>query len=350
MAEQIKKNFWDMTPTFWFPLYLSYKCTRRCPDCFVFNQKNNSQQEMSDKIFTDLLEWVAYVSKSHGLNYTMLLFLGGEPLLRTDRIKKLMDYVQEQYPKTIGSIYTNADLVDSVNWDDLRCLNFYNVNITNISIDELQRRMSIIQSQSNPDHQSVVAVMNTYNMSRICDITNFAVENGYLLHYHKNMCGWSEPSYKQLLLKSMHIVCDCLETSLKNGYKIHTTFLFNTIISWWNKDYSPYTCGKRSAVVYPNGTVGVCLRNHFDKVGTIYDKNPLGIIQNEKYHLDYNRKDLPDECSKCDIKDVCQGGCPNDKLFNFGTTKMKSIMCEIYKEIIPRLKYLDTLKENRRKI
>ena len=40
-------------------------------------------------------------------------------------------------------------------------------------------------------------------------------------------------------------------------------------------------------------------------------------------------------------------GCPNDKLVLTGSTAGKSVMCEIHKEIIPRMRHLEKLKLNR---
>jgi sulfatase maturation enzyme AslB (radical SAM superfamily) len=48
------------------------------------------------------------------------------------------------------------------------------------------------------------------------------------------------------------------------------------------------------------------------------------------------------------VRTTCQGGCPNDKLVLTGSAAGKSVMCEIHKEIIPRLRNLDKLKMERR--
>ena len=44
----------------------------------------------------------------------------------------------------------------------------------------------------------------------------------------------------------------------------------------------------------------------------------------------------------------CQGGCPNDKLVLTGSTAGKSVMCEIRKEIIPRMRHLEKVQLDRR--
>ena len=67
-------------------------------------------------------------------------------------------------------------------------------------------------------------------------------------------------------------------------------------------------------------------------------------IQCETFHYNIEEQNLPDECKECESRTACQGGCPFDKLLLTGTTSGKSVVCEIHKEIIPRLRYLEELK------
>jgi uncharacterized protein len=338
---------WAKLALFWFILFLSYKCTRRCPYCYTFNQVgDDDQREMDDKTFSRLLEWIPEVWKANNVKVNAVIFLGGEPLLRTDRIKQVMDSVYKNTDGMQGNIYTNGDLVDSVNWDDLEDIQWIITNITDISIEELSRRMKIIGERSNVIGQTITATLDDYNLERVLDITRFGMENGYRLRYYRNLYRGVDAEYKQRLLRKYHEVCDLLEDYVVKGYDVHTTFLFDTLNPLWDGESSPYLCGKRIATVYPDGTIGPCLRNHTFKTGTIFDANPLTKIQCDQFHYDFGKPDLPDECRECESRTACQGGCPFDKLLLTGTRSGKSVMCEIHKEIIPRLRYLDKLKND----
>ena len=70
-------------------------------------------------------------------------------------------------------------------------------------------------------------------------------------------------------------------------------------------------------------------------------------IHNKSFQYDLSRVDIPDECRQCESRTTCQGGCPYDKLVTTGTTSGKSVACDILKEIIPRLRRLDQLKNER---
>jgi uncharacterized protein len=339
------KDGWERFPFFWFLLALSYKCTRRCSYCYAFNQiDDETQMEMDENTFSRLLEWIPEVWKVNNVKVSVISFLGGEPLLRTDRIKKVMDSVYKNTDGMQGYVTTNGDLIDSVNWDDLEGIQWITTNITDISIQELSRRMKITGERSNVIGQSISATLDDYNLERVLDITRFGIENGYRPRYSRNLFRGLDAEYKKRLLKKYHEVCDLLEDYVIKKYDVRTTFLFDDLIPLWSLKTSPYLCGKRLAAVYPNGTVGPCNRNPYFTTGTIFDANPLSSLQCSKYQYDITNPQLPDECRQCEYRIFCQGGCPNDKLLLTRTSSGKSIMCEVHKEIIPRLRYLDKLK------
>ncbi len=338
---------WRKFPFFWFLLFLSYKCTRKCKYCYAFNQVGyDNQMEMDEKTFSRLLEWIPEVWKVNNVKINVISFLGGEPLLRTDRIKKVMDSVYKNTDGMQGNVYTNADLVDSVNWDDLEDIQWIATNITDISIEELSRRMKIIGERSNVKGQTIAATLDDYNLERVLDIARFGMENGYRLRLSRDLFRGLDVEYKKRLLKKYHELCDLMENYIIKGYDIYTTFLFDELMPLWDLEYTPFLCGRRLATVFPDGTIGPCNRNQSFKTGTIFDPNPLSKIQCDIFHYDVKRPDLPDECRECEYKTACQGGCPNDKLLLTGATSGKSILCEIHKEIIPRLRYLEKLKND----
>jgi len=51
---------------------------------------------MDETTFARLLEWIPEVWRHNAIQVNVINFLGGEPLLRTDRIKKIMDVVRRE--------------------------------------------------------------------------------------------------------------------------------------------------------------------------------------------------------------------------------------------------------------
>src|SRR4030042_6064797 len=222
---------WEKLPFFWFLLFLSYKCTRRCSYCYSFNQVGNGNEtEMDENTFSRLLDWIPEVWKVNNIKVNAIGFLGGEPLLRTDRIKRVMDSVYEKTDGMQGFLYTNGDRIDSVNWNDLEDIQWISTNITEISIEELSRRMKIIGSRSNAIGQTIVATLYDHNLERTLEITRFGIENDYRLRYYRNIYKGLDRLYKKKLLKKYHEICDLLEDYIIKGYEVHTTFLIDTLI------------------------------------------------------------------------------------------------------------------------
>jgi radical SAM protein with 4Fe4S-binding SPASM domain len=335
---------WAKLPMFWFILFLSYRCTRKCDYCYSFNQVGyGNKAEMDDNTFARLLDWIPEVWRVNNVKVNYVGFLGGEPLLRTDRIKMLMDSV---YAKTDGmqaALNTNADLVDSVNWDDLEDIQWIFTNVTDLSIEELSRRMGVIGERSNVIGQTITATLDDRNLDRILDITRFGLENGYRLRYQKDMFRGSEPGYTKRLLANYHKLCDLLEDYKAKEYSVHTTFLLDILIPDWEDEASPYICGKTLATVFPDGSIGPCIRDHDFKTGTIFDPDPLSLIRDESFHFDLANPGTPYECRQCASRSVCQGGCPHDKKISIGNTMGKSAACDIHREIIPRLQRLENI-------
>jgi len=109
------KGGWEKFPFFWFLLFLSYRCTRTCEYCYAFNQVGyDNAVEMDESTFSRLLEWIPEVWKVNRVKVNVVVFLGGEPLLRTDRIRKVMDSVYKNTDGMQGNVCTNADLIDSI--------------------------------------------------------------------------------------------------------------------------------------------------------------------------------------------------------------------------------------------
>jgi uncharacterized protein len=337
---------WRKFPYFWFLLFLSYKCTKRCSYCYAFNQVGDDNSlTMDEKTFSRLLEWIPDVWRANNVSVNIVNFLGGEPLLWTDRIRRVMDSVNRHTDGMIGLVNTNGDLVDTVDWDDLEKIKWMTINITDNSIDELSRRMKVIKDRSNVVNQTIAVTLDGDNLERILDISRFGIENGYRLRYNKNLFKGSDVGYKTHLLQKYHELCDLLEDYVGRGFDVHTTFLLDLLIPLWDLDDSPYPCGKRLATVFPDGSFGPCIRDHSFKTGTIFDSDPMAKLQCERFHFNLNHPDVPDECRDCESKTSCQGGCPRDKLLMTGTRSGKSVMCDVHREIIPRLRRLERLKK-----
>lgn len=265
---------------------------------------------------------------------------------------RLLEWIPEDavYAHTDGMqglVNTNGDLVDRVHWEDLEAIQWMTINITDIPIEELARRMKIIGERSNVINQTIAATLDEDNLERILDVTRFGIENGYRLRYNKNLFKGLDAEYRKRVLKKYHEICDLLEDYIIRGYDVHTTFLLDILIPNWELDGSPYPCEKIWPPSFPTDPSVRASGIIRLKSGSLFDPDPMGKIGCEQFHYDVEKTDLPDECRQCMVKRVCQGGCPHDKLLLTGTRSGKSIVCDIHREIIPRLQSLEKAKSGR---
>jgi len=101
------------------------------------------------------------------------------------------------------------------------------------------------------------------------------------------------------------------------------------------------TCG-RAPVMEHNGDLYAC--DHFVfpeyKLGNILETPLNKIIQSSKLK-EFGRSkkdDLAEVCKVCDVRFICNGGCPKNRIINMGEGKKLNFLCEGYKQFF---RYID---------
>jgi radical SAM protein with 4Fe4S-binding SPASM domain len=340
---------WEYFPLFWICLYLSYKCTRKCSYCYSHMLKGDSA-EMTDDNFNRVVELIPQVYHETYVRSMLVVFLGGEPLLRTDRIKRILDSIRTKTPGMGTSIFTNGDLVDAVDWNDLAGITIWNMNVTDTPLAELERRMSVVAQNARPQNQSVVITLDDFNMheNRAEELVSFAIENDYRPRIYRSLYRSQDKEYRKNLLAKYHSILDVCEKKQSQGYNLHIQFMIDQLMpfKWENvsENFTPYICGRRLLAIRADGTIGSCIRAHAQTVGNIYSDNITDLIRDSRFRVTHKRPDAPEECKLCEVRDICNGGCPNDRLVAYGNFKGKNPWCSIIKEIIPRLMALQEYK------
>lgn len=337
----------------YFPLYqqsisLTYKCTRRCSDCYVYHQiGDDNKMRMSDEVFEQLCNVVDNSYDRHNVLHQMVNFIGGEPLLETKRIGILSDIIFEKTPGMEIIVYTNGDLVDMINYEDLKRVTFYVLNTTNIPISEIERRLKVLKNKSLNENVSlhIASVLNNFNLDRIEDIVHFSIKNRYKMRFTRNSLEGDDPLYINNLIKGLHKACNILEDYKNKGTQIDTFLMldnnsFGTTIN--GRPWSSHTCGARTEVIFPDGSIGVCTRaiGHPDSIaGYIWDDDINDKLDSKRKIWKMHHKKY-EECRDCEIGHDCNGGCTYDRWLT--NKKLDGIhpFCKVYKEILPRLKKL----------
>lgn len=335
-------------PIFFWNFYLSYKCTRQCPQCYTHSSPF-SELEMSDEKFERLLNFIIDVYDKSNIAIHQLTFLGGDPLLCTDRIKRINDVVSEKTKGMVSVFITNGDLIDSVNWDDLTKVSVWGLNISDLSLNEINRRINIIREHHRSGSYTLFGTLDNENLhedGRMENITAYGLENNCRFRYCINVFKGNDEEYKSKVLKKLHSIVDVCEKYHAKGYNVPTSYILDRTIpnDWENieskhKYFTPYACGRNVISVKADGNISPCIRNHDLSVASIYDsaEDALKKIKVPEFEYAYANKFIDKECMICDVRFVCQGGCPVTRYNAYGKVEGKFPLCRMYKEIIPRL-------------
>lgn len=93
------------------------------------------------------------------------------------------------------------------------------------------------------------------------------------------------------------------------------------------------TCG-RAPVLEHNGNLYTC--DHYVSpeylLGNIQEQDLLAMIQSDhQAHFGRRKQDLPSRCQHCEVRFICQGGCPKNRLQTApGAEKKLNHLCEGY--------------------
>lgn len=335
-------------PIFFWNFYLSKKCTRRCPQCYT-GSSPVSDMEMSDEMFGRLLDFIIELYEKSDIAIHQLTYMGGEPLLRTDRIKAINDIVSEKTAGMVSVVITNGDLLDVVNWNDLGKVAVWGMNITDLPLTEIGRRIGVIRKNNLSRSHTLFATLDYENLEikdRMEEVVVYGLENDCRFRFTINTYKGNDEEYKKKVLAKLHSIIDVCERYHAKGYEIPTSYILDRIVPHhWDKievpyeHFTPYSCGRRVISVKVDGNVSPCLRNHDIAVASIYDDagEVLRRLKVPEFEYSYANKFIDKECMSCDVRYVCQGGCPLTRLLAYGKIDGKFPLCQIHKEIIPRL-------------
>jgi len=332
---------WEVTP----------QCNHNCIHCYNYWRKDKEKQEAMQTNFSKE-HYLKMVQKFKEQHAHSVVVTGGEPLLVFDKIKDALLYLKKNGINI--SINTNAALLTSEMIDFLKendiglFISFpcHDENtcdfITNKkgslkrilqSIDALLEKrirfsLNVVASRANINHLqgTVDFLKNRYNIKKIYitrvgkPVNSDASFDKYLLT-HEDLCRVQDISVKTKFEDGIDVDTGCPYTLCSiNSQKSFELFGYNKIC----------TAGKTSYAVDTFGNLKACPRD-----STIY-----GNIFEEPFEIIWNRmaewRDgslFPQECSKCNLKEICKGGCRVDA-FPF-TGKLNSLDTSACLENLP---------------
>jgi radical SAM protein with 4Fe4S-binding SPASM domain len=294
---------------------------------------------MSREMVGKVSRWI--VDNSFEARELWLHFLGGEPMIAFNKIKKIVDFVDEFKASGVewkfgqkGVVFTNGDFLTAGNLREIKDRGMIiNMNPTDVPIRELRKRIEMIKSICGGC--SLAVALDDFNMSRIGDLARLSIEFGVSIRTNRLYNGGTIPGYTEKYLSAMTKLFDIFLAADK---PIRPHWIMESIGSTLFADYKKEE--SYFVVIDPNGDIRSCSPDLQTKIGNIKThtlekiKPFTGHVTPGCHH--WNADNLL-ECQDCTWKEYCLGGCPYTRKLYCGTYGKKTPFCGAFKALFPML-------------
>lgn len=296
-------------------------CNARCSYCY---EKGFKTETMNEKTADAVIKYILKLPK---MEKFYIHWFGGEPLLNTKVIDKVMESVYDKLKENGTHVYvyftSNGSMLDKEMCKKAKKI--WHTSYFQITVDDIGKKYDDIKNYVNKKYNynkviqnikylldekiQVILRMNYYpnevkKVKNIIDVLSNefgdVCKNGLLIFdpapifdSNSNSCSNCEKVYNMsepaqyLIEKGLLSEDDAINLKFKGG--------------------QCYACHQGSFVVAPNGDLYKCTVTMKDKnavVGNVFD----GIDRNN-YYFKWVNPILPKKCDKCVFLPLCQGGC-----------------------------------------
>jgi len=308
-------------------LHITDKCNLQCKGCYSYIDDRNKKQEMTFEEIQLILKKL----KEAGLKN--LIISGGEPFIREDIIN-ILEYakcnigIKNISCITNGIFDTDIYIKASKYLDDLTfsldsCKKENSLIRGPLVFEKVENTIDILKQHIN------VSLIFTLHKKNIADIENMR-EYARLKNVNYNFSLLTVKSSLAEDLKDIYfedkdyddlsfVICNYKITDSSLKSQLHCT--------------SCCGAGKTLISISAKGDILPChmfTENEFI-MGNALNDNILQIINNKNNIFNELNVNQFDECSNCEFKYLCGGGCRFRSYAYFNTIKNKDLLCNAYK-------------------
>lgn len=320
-------------------------CNLRCRYCYANGGDKKDYMQPDDAI--------SYIKafENQGATNFMIAFIGGEPILNFDLIKKVVSYTKRNNLKTTFRISTNGSAKNNA-W---KCLldNKFKIalsmdgkpDVNSLTRDEspfLESRIEYLIKKNAKFH--IRATLTEKNIGYFSEAIEWWAKKGVrVIHFEivnpkkgravKNkISGLSDSSIKEYISEAIEIA------------KQNKIFLFNS--AWMNltdpNDHFCSSCHGEQFIILPDGSISACfsIQNTSEPlsknfiIGKIVDSEIIWNAEAKDTLAQLSYKKI-EGCQKCNVRRICAGGCPMRHLLETGSFyKNSKSYCEMKKILI----------------
>ncbi len=308
--------------------HITEKCDQRCKHCYIFNGRNQSENELSIDILKDILKDFIFTCKKME-KIPILTITGGDPLLYPN-VWEFFEALKENNIKF--SILGNPFHLDAKVAKALKNLGCYNYQM---SIDGIKSTHDFIRKSGSFDetlkkvkvlndakiHSSIMTTVSKLNIDEIPDLipilVKAKVKNFGFARYCPNPNDFdsmvSPDEYKAFLEKMWKVFVKYKDNGTRFALKDHLWKLFLYEKGLFDISYEEdfivdgCHCGITHMTILPDGTVYACRRCE-SPIGKVPQQSLYDIFFGKALDS-YRQYDKFEKCNNCELFKFCRG-CP----------------------------------------
>ncbi|OBW91846.1 anaerobic sulfatase maturase [Gallibacterium salpingitidis] len=350
----------------------SFHCNIKCEYCFYLEKEGVLTHNVDMMTENTLENYVKNYINSFAGNHIDFMWQGGEPtLLGLDFFKKVVMY-QKRFAngKRISNSFQTNGIALNHQWAEFFRENQFLIGISIDGLSDIHNRyrisingqptfervkrtiqllkeyqvdfntLTVVNDQNwhkgKETYQSLKELGSTFmQFIPVVEVANYSLQRSdYMPNKNYRMASFSVPAdgYGQFLW-------DVFDEWLKQDVGRIFINTFDNLLGQWlgypsSSCVHSETCGK-SVVLEANGDVYSC--DHFVypvyRIGNINNRSLAEIVGSSKQvKFGQNKKTtLTKKCQKCDVKNICHGGCPKHRIVSIkGEDFKQNYLCPSY--------------------
>lgn len=314
-------------------LHITNRCNLHCVGCYSFDERRNKYEDLS------LSKMKSIIDILHQHQIEKLLISGGEPFIRYD-IVELLAYAKERIPQVV--VGTNGTLITEKIAQSIKgIVDSVSLSIDGFSIEKsdyirdkgtytkVLRAAELLKEVGVPF--SLLPTIHKYNYRDTSLFLELAQKIGAPIAFSLLTCNSYETDLKDFVLNEQEYL-DFVNDNT-GAENIHVS---ETVLNIEDLDYKT-TCGagKSTISIDSLGNVYPChmMQSKEFCMGNVL-KDSWESVFLSKIVLDVVESDVDkiEECSKCEFKYFCGGGCKARTYYAKGALNASDIYCDGLKE------------------
>lgn len=308
-------------------VHVTDACNLHCLGCYSFVEKRNVQNEMD----TETLKRIFKSLSDVGVN--QIVISGGEPFLRDD-MDELCRFIKEECHIGNLSVITNGTLPHERYTQALEYIDELNISIDGYDeytrfirdkgiMDKVIRTVKVLRNHVNLNLIVTLHKKNIEHMDKYSDLAkNLNVSYSYSIFTVDE----NNPVYQGFLLTDKDLIeIERRLSSLNEEVQVNDVPMMKDAI------YCRDRCeaGRKLISVDAMGLVYPCHMLHEEKLvlGDAKISSIKDIVFSESNPLLNQNVDDIDDCSGCEFKYLCGGGCRGRSYLKYGSFDKKDSYC-----------------------